>query len=56
MDKSVLLLSFALPSKLYLDYDYIVSGNVDYNYLRSYNQLQAITITTDYDYHNPGSS
>ena len=36
-----------------IDYDYIASGNGDYNYLKSCNQLQSITIT-DYDYPNPG--
>ena len=33
--------------------DYIASGNGGYNYWRSCNQLQLITIT-DYDYPNPG--
>jgi len=31
--------------------DYIASGNVDYDYLKSCNALQSIT---DYDYPNPG--
>jgi len=35
-----------------IDYDYIASGNVNYDYLRSCNRLQSITIT-DYDYPNP---
>ena len=34
-----------------IDYDYIASGNGDYDYLRSCNRLQSITIT-DYDYPN----
>ena len=35
-----------------IDYDYIAFGTGDYDYLRSYNRLQSITIT-DYDYPNP---
>jgi len=35
------------------DYGYSASGNVDYDYLKSCNRLQSITIA-DYDFTKPG--